>query len=312
MNLNTPILFIIYNRADLTERILNVIREVKPMQLFIAADGPKNKNEDERRCIETRNVIKKIDWECNVMKLYSNINLGCKIGESTAMNWFFNNVTEGIILEDDTLPNNSFFSFCEQLLDYYRNDKRISMISGNNFQFGIRRNDASYYFSKITHTWGWASWKRAWQYYDVNMRSFSLFKKTFKIKEIFDHEGLQNYYIQNLQNVYDNRADTWDFQWTYSMWLQNGLCVIPNINLVKNIGFRWDATHTRSYDAQLANMSAEEIKHIIHPSEIIHNTEAEVYTYKLLYTPKPIVTRAKNKLRSFLNKYNEYSSNRNN
>lgn len=311
MSFNTPILFIIYNRPDLTTKVFNQIRMIKPKKLFVAADGPKQKKGDAEKCQAARNILNQIDWQCEIKTLFSSSNLGCKVGESKPMNWFFDNVSEGIIIEDDTLPNTSFFYFCENLLNYYRNEKRVSMISGNNFQFGIKRGASSYYFSKITHTWGWASWKRAWRSYDVQIKTFPNFKKENKIGEIFEHEGLQKYFLQNLERVYHNKADTWDYQWTYATWLQNGLCVIPNVNLIKNLGFRNDATHTKTYNEKLSNMDAEEISEIIHPSEIIRDKDAEIHTYNILYAPQPITTRLKNKIKTIQQRLYEYFTDRN-
>ncbi|OGR56373.1 MAG: hypothetical protein A3I11_04160 [Elusimicrobia bacterium RIFCSPLOWO2_02_FULL_39_32] len=311
MSFDTPILFIIYNRPDLTEKIFNQIRLIKPKKLFVAADGPKQgKKGDIEKCQAARNILTQIDWQCEVNTLFSNSNLGCKIGESKPMNWFFDNVSEGIIIEDDTLPDTSFFYFCENLLNYYRSEERVSMISGNNFQFGIKRGSASYYFSKITHTWGWASWRRAWRSYDVQIKTFPTFRKENKIKEIFEHEGLQKYFLQNLEGTYKNKLDTWDYQWTYAIWLQDGYCIIPNVNLIKNLGFRSDATHTKTYNEKCSNMDVGEIKEIIHPSQIRRDQDAEIHTYNLLYAPQPIAKRLKNKIKTIQQRLYEYFTDR--
>jgi hypothetical protein len=169
----TPILFLIFNRPDTTDKVFEKIREIQPRQLFISADGPRPDRKDEReKCEEARKVIQKIDWKCELKTNFSEKNLGCRVGVSSGIDWFFSQVSKGIILEDDCLPDASFFNFCKVLLEYYRNDERIMHIGGINVQDGRMRGTASYYFSKISHIWGWATWKRAWEKYDVNIRTY--------------------------------------------------------------------------------------------------------------------------------------------
>ena len=182
-NLKTPILFLIFNRLDTTRRVFEEIRKQKPRQLFVASDGPRVNKDGEREIVEkTRKlVLDNIDWECEVKTLFRGENLGCKIAVSSAIDWFFENIEEGIILEDDCLPAQSFFGYCEELLEKFREDGRISVISGDNFQFGWRNTSDSYYFSKNCHIWGWATWRRAWERYDVEMKTYPNFKKKEKI-----------------------------------------------------------------------------------------------------------------------------------
>ena len=168
MAFDVPILFIVFNRPDTTAIVFQKIREIKPRKLFLAADGPRPSREGEKeRCDAVRKIITEgVDWDCDVQLKFSDINLGCGRAESSAMLWFFESVGEGIVIEDDTLPDTSFFYFCKELLAYYRNDETVRMIGGNNFQGGKKRGDGSYYFSKLTHSWGYASWWRAWKDYD--------------------------------------------------------------------------------------------------------------------------------------------------
>jgi hypothetical protein len=177
---NTPVLFLIFNRPNTTEQVFEAIAKAKPRCLFVAADGPRTDKEGEaEKCQAVRDIIKRVDWDCEVKTLFREQNLGCKEAVSSAITWFFEQVEEGIILEDDCLPSDSFFSFCAELLEKYRDDKRIMMISGDNFQDGIQRGDASYYFSSVPWIWGWATWRRAWRLYDREMQTFPSFVKAF-------------------------------------------------------------------------------------------------------------------------------------
>jgi len=204
----TPVLFLIFNRPNTTQKVFNAIRQAKPKQLFVAADGPRKGKEGEKEKYEqAREIIEQVDWNCEVRTLFREKNLGCKIAASSAIDWFFENVDEGIILEDDCLPSQSFFRFCQELLEYYRDDTRIMMISGNNFQFGKVRGEGSYYFSKYAHVWGWATWRRAWKHYDVNMKNFEDFLKSNQIINIFKIKQQQKYWMKILQLVYDYKID---------------------------------------------------------------------------------------------------------
>ena len=264
--LETPILFLTYNRPGLTRQVLAAIREAQPKRLFIAADGPKpGKTGDCEQCQAVRNVLRDgIDWDCEVNTLLRDENLGCKRAVSSAITWFFDHVAEGIILEDDTLPRQSFFRFCEELLDEYRNTPAILHISGDNFQQGRRRGSGSYYFSIYNHIWGWATWRRAWRLYDVEMKSFPDFKQNSKAHTIFSCSAERDYWLQMLQMAYNGQIDTWDFQWTFAVWLNRGLCVLPNANLVSNIGFGDDATNTSS-QSWLSRLPSAEIGRLTHP-----------------------------------------------
>lgn len=247
---HVPILFIIFNRPDTTLDVFNNIRSMQPTQLFVAADGPRdNVVADVEKCSRARKIATAVDWDCEVHTLFRDRNLGCGLGPSSAITWFFEHVEEGIILEDDCLPDKSFYLFCETLLDYYRNMLQVMHISGDNFQYGRKRANGSYYFSRYTHSWGWATWRRAWSHYDF-----------YSMPEEY-------------------REHSWDYQWELSVAKQQGLTVLPNINLVKNIGFGPDATHTKK-SAIYSNLLAHEIKFpLIHPKTIRINRKADTFTH---------------------------------
>lgn len=240
--LKTPILFLVFNRTSTTKKVFAAIREAKPKQLFIAADGPREqKVGEEKKCREVRKITEKIDWPCKVKRLYSEKNLGCKLAVSGAIDWFFENVEEGIILEDDCLPNLSFFKFCEEMLEKYRGSKKIMHIGGNNFQ--LRDNHFNgYYFSKYPHIWGWATWRKAWNRYNVNITDWPKYKKL--ITEYNFSLGEKLYWNIIFKAVYRNKINTWDYQWLYAIWKNKCICITPGVNLVENIGFGKTATHT--------------------------------------------------------------------
>jgi hypothetical protein len=281
---NTPILFLIFNRPDSTKKVFNKIREIQPKQLFISADGPRQNNTGEAEsCAESRKIIEKIDWECELMTNYYEKNLGCRLGVSSGINWFFSNVQEGIILEDDCLPDISFFHFCESLLEYYRDNERIMHIGGVNLQDGILRGDASYYFSIISHIWGWATWKRAWNKYDVNISTYP--DKLNYLAEILSDPSFRRYWQKNFELVYKNEKDTWDYQWQYALFINDGLAIIPNRNLVSNIGFDVDATHTIDSFHLLANRPTLPIEVINHPLLMTPDRQADYYSMRKYLNP---------------------------
>jgi len=265
----TPILFLIFNRPGTTERVFEAIKAQKPKYLYVAADGPRvDKDEEVEKCRQTREIINKIDWDCEVKTLFREDNLGCKIAVSSAINWFFKNVEEGIILEDDCLPSKSFFNYCEILLEKYRHDTRIMHISAEN-PLDTGFGEGSYYFSQIPHIWGWASWRRAWQKYDVEFHNFENFINDNLIENVFSEEYVQKYWNKIFSRVKDGRINTWDYQWTYALFVNNGLSINPNKNMISNIGFGVEgATHT-SVAEKCANRQTFEINEIIHPGFIL-------------------------------------------
>ncbi|HRY33155.1 MAG TPA: hypothetical protein P5531_09345 [Bacteroidales bacterium] len=277
----TPILFLVFNRPETTRRVFEVIRQREPAYLFIAADGPRAGNEaDDADCRQVKEVVSRIDWPCDVKYLYRAQNLGCKLAVSSAITWFFEHVEEGIILEDDCLPDPGFFDFCQTLLEYYRENPAVMHISGDNFQFGKQRGAASYYFSSLVHVWGWASWRRAWHSYDVNMSDWPRFKNSDRFGDLFGHrETVIQYWKHILDKVYEGKIDTWDYQWQYHVWNQGGFAVIPNVNLVSNIGFGSQATHTRDMNC-FAALPVGSIPRIKHPPAIHPDRSADDFFFR--------------------------------
>jgi hypothetical protein len=245
---NTPILFIIFRRFDTTKQVFSAIRQVKPARLFVAADGPRLAIPDEaEQCNTVRKyVLGNIDWDCEVKTLLRNENLGCGKSVSDAITWFFEQVEQGIILEDDCVPSMSFFPYCEELLEYYKDDQRIFNITGYNKQGLWNSEKYDYFFSNFGGIWGWASWRRAWKYYDFQMADIDDFIADNNFVNLLG-EGvgeLRQKIIYEEMKI--EKVDTWDYQWEYIRHKNNGLSCVPSKNMIKNIGFGDDATHTKS------------------------------------------------------------------
>lgn len=277
----SPILFLIFNRPHLSRQIFDSIKLAKPTRLYIAADGPRNNrlNED-RLCEETRAIVQQIDWPCEVKTLFRTENLGCKHAVASAINWFFEHEEEGIILEDDCLPGNSFFYFCDTLLEHYRDDTRINHISGCNFQHNKQWGDATYYFSNLTHVWGWASWRRAWTGYDVNLTRYDSHEVRQQFEKIFTNAFVVDSWTEIFETMKAGKIDTWDYQLAFVNMFNNTLSIVPNANLISNIGFGNDATHTTDTTNINARIPLESISHIEHPKYILPEKQADMRTLR--------------------------------
>lgn len=253
--LQTPVAFIIFNRPETTRRVLAELRRARPPKLLVVADGPRrNRPGEEERCALTRAVVDGVDWPCEVQRNFAPENLGCRDRVASGLDWVFQQVPEAIILEDDCVPEPTFFRFCEELLVRYRGDERIGHIGGTNLQFGRKRTPESYYFSRYTHVWGWASWRRAWAHYQRDAGGWPEFDRGGWLEGLLPTAAQRRYWRRKFEAVYRGRVDTWDFQWTLACWRQGMLSVVPEVNLVRNVGFGADATHTlrRSALSELA------------------------------------------------------------
>ncbi len=274
--------FLVFNRPHTTAQVFEAIRQAKPTQLLVVADGPRlDRVGEAEQCAAVRAIIERVDWNCEVFKNYSDVNLGCKRRVSTGLNWVFEQVEEAIILEDDCLPDPTFFPFCEALLDRYRYDLRIMAIAGSNFQFGRRRTPHSYYFSCYPHIWGWATWRRAWQQYDIEMQQWETLREGDWLCDWLGDDRATQYWTKIFQTFYENKIDTWDFAWVYTCWLQSSLAILPNVNLVSNIGFDAAATHTQDTGSPLGNMATQALEFPLdHPTFLIRDARADQFTQK--------------------------------
>jgi hypothetical protein len=288
MSLSTPIGFLIFNRPDVTEKVFSAIAQAKPKKLFVVADGPRlDRPGEAEKCEQTRSIIQKVDWDCEVFTNFSEVNLGCGRREASGFDWVFSQVEEAIFLEDDTLPSPSFFNFCEAMLERYRDDKRIMHINGDNSVNQGRTND-SYYFSKYIHGWGWASWRRAWQHYDYYMKLWPEFKQSGLAEQIFEDSYEQRFWVSIFDQMYEDPQviDTWDYQWIYACWSQGGLAVAPNKNLISNLGFnREDAAHTKG-DSSRAALKVDNILELKYPPFFVRHREADSYSFDHIFGGK--------------------------
>ena len=278
--LQTAVLFLVFNRPDTTAQVFEAIRRARPQRLYVAADGPRADcvNEDEK-VAKVREIATSVDWQCEVKTLFRAQNYGCKHAVSTGITWFFEHEEQGIILEDDCLPNSDFFVFCDILLDRYATDERVWVITGNNFQDGIKRSDASYYFSRHPHVWGWASWRRAWKRADIDLGFWPDWKASASWKEFWTNPAERSFWEDVFDRISRNEIDTWDYPWVANVWYHNGLTAVPNVNLVKNIGFGTDATHTKNANVKFSAMATQSIGEIIHPNRVSQHVEADRYEF---------------------------------
>jgi hypothetical protein len=301
--MKTPVAFIIFNRPDTTEKVFEAIRQAKPPKLLVVADGPRTDRPGEaEKCAATRAIINRVDWECEVFTNFSDINLGCKKRVSSGIDWIFNTVEEAIVLEDDCLPHPTFFEFCEQMLDYYRDDERIMSIAGDNAQFGRKRSEYSYYFSRYFHCWGWASWRRAWKHYDIEMKKWPQVRESDCLNQILLNDRAVEYWIKIFNSTYNNKFNTWDYQWLFAQWVNNGLTVVPNTNLISNIGFGMEATNTKnsSDTTPYANRIISGITFPLkHPQKISVHKQADAFTQETRFNPS-FFTRARFKMHRVL------------
>lgn len=275
-----PVLFLIFNRPDLTNCVFERIREAKPKHLFVAADGARPDHAgDAELCAETRQIIKKVDWDCELRTLFREQNLGCKQAVSSAITWFFKHVEQGIILEDDCLPDMTFFRFCSELLGKYRHDERVMAISGNNFQNGEFDPGSSCYFSIYNHIWGWATWRRAWRHYDGKLTLWPRLRESGWLEGWLQTIDAAAYWCNIFDSVYAGQINSWGYPWTFACWAQHGLSVLPAINLVSNIGFDNRATHTKAQNSPVANLPALAMDFpLVYPSGMVRQYKADSYT----------------------------------
>lgn len=258
---NTAVLFLIFNRLETTKSVFSAIRRAQPPRLYIAADGPRyDRCGEAAKVQEVREYVKKnIDWKCDVKIRFRNQNLGCKYSVSDAISWFFEQEEQGIILEDDCLPSDSFFGFCEELLVRYKDDPEVYLISGDAAGAEACNIHEDYGFCKYPMIWGWASWRRAWAEYDPEMRDWPVCRNNI-IKSISEYRSTRRFWKNTLDLTFHKKIDTWDYQFCYLLFKKKGKCIVPRVNLISNIGFGADATHTRDPSDLAANREIGEIE----------------------------------------------------
>ncbi len=276
---HSPVLLLLFNRPDTTKRVFDAIRQAAPPRLYIAADGARaDRGNEAALCKEARDIVNHIDWPCEVRTLFREENLGCKEAVSSAIDWFFEQEEEGIILEDDCLPSNEFFRFCDEMLQHYRFDTRIRHIGGSNLQQGKQWGEAGYYYSNLTHVWGWAGWRRVWQQYDKELTAYTVEDVKNAFANIFTEPIIVDTLVQIFNQLKAGQIDTWDYQLAFINFFNNSLSVIPNVNLISNMGFGDGATHTVDAANRYSSLPHQPLGNIVHPLYIVPQKQADYNT----------------------------------
>jgi hypothetical protein len=285
--MRSAVLFLVFNRPDTTREVFDAIRAARPPRLYVAADGPRADRPGEaQRCAEVRRIATNVDWPCEVKTLFRDRNLGCNRGCAGGISWFFENEEEGIILEDDVLPLPSFFPYCDELLERYRDDERVAMVSGCNTISRRFASKESYFFSRYSLFWGWASWRRAWGRHDVAMKDWPAWRDRGGLAKFPGGNRLfEAYWRHNFDTAHSGKIDTWDHQWTFSCWKRGWLSIIPARNQTLNLGFRSDATHTTTWTPSYVSESAPEPLDfpLVHPELVSRNSEADAILDEHVY-----------------------------
>jgi hypothetical protein len=286
------VLYLIFNRPQLQVQSFAKIKEARPARLFVAADGPRTDRPDDiQKCHEARRIIEQVDWPCEVKTLFRDSNLGCRRAVIDAITWFFDNADEGIVIEDDCVVSQSFIDYAVLLLNHYRYDTRLWCISGNNYQRGLWRGDGSYYFSRYSQCWGWATWKRCWQKYDEYLLSWPHAKSQGFPEMLFHRKEEVNYWTSVWDGMFNPKTtiDTWDYQWLFTVLLNGGLTACPNRNLVTNVGYGGDGTHC--FGATPDPGIEKFVDSIIHPTFFLPNSDADELTFRHFYNPSGSTTK---------------------
>lgn len=296
--LNTAVLFLVFNRLDTTKQVFEAIKEAKPPRLYIAADGARTDKEGEAEKVTAVRdfIMQNIDWECDVETLFRGENLGCKYAVSGAIDWFFDNEEMGIILEDDCLPSQSFFWYCEELLNRYKDDESIYLVSGDSRGPESSEMKEDYGFCKYPMIWGWASWSRVWSRYDAEMLDWPN-NRNLLPKRISRHRPTVRFWKYVFERMYSKEIDTWDYQFVYLLLKNKGKCIVPKISLITNIGFGADATHTSDEKSAAANRQRYEINiPLNHSPNYLSEKKINDFYDRNEFSLKSFLVRAMNKL----------------
>jgi len=301
MGTKSAIAFFIFNRPDKTARVFEKIRQARPKKLFVIADGPRpHKQGEAELCKQTREQIQ-VDWDCELKTHFSDVNMGCKDRISSGITWVFTQVEEAILIEDDVMMDESFFTYCDELLEKYRNDARVGMIAGVNIFQKPFTND-SYFFSNEGGIWGWATWKRAWNLYDVKIPYWKEYSESEDFKKLPLPENEREIRKKQWDAVAFEDFDTWDYQWTLTLLKNHMLSVIPNTNLIYNIGFDKSGTHTVNPEDECAFLTAEKMSFPMnHPDKVRANSE---YDHKFCdhFIDRRFALRVQYKIKKILRK----------
>lgn len=293
--LETPVAFFVFNRPDVTRRVFAAIRQARPRTFLVVADGPRpGKPADSSLCAEVRRIVEDVDWPCDVRRNYATANLGCGVRMASGIDWVFSQCEEAILLEDDCLPDATFFRFCAELLALYRSESRIAHIGGGNFQYGAVHGDGSYYFSSYAHCWGWATWRRAWRHYDYRMTAWPVATNMLPANA----PGERSHWRFVMEETKAGRIDSWDYQWMLTCWCRGALSVVPQVNLISNIGFCDAATHTRG-ESKVAALALQPVRFPLRaPERMRPSFAADAATARIFYRAPGIRAYARRLLRA--------------
>ena len=306
-----PVLYIVFNRLDTVKQSFEAIRAAQPSRLYLAADGPrKDRAGEAERCEEVRNwVLSRIDWDCELHRRFQETNVGCGHHPADAISWLFENEESGIILEDDCVASPSFFPFVAEMLQKYKDDKDVSIVCGSNFdkEHRFQAMEADYFFSKISYTWGWATWKRNWMDYDYTMQAWNTTNKSRLLKWLFDEPEYREYW----RYVFDSTVrtqpqDIWDYQFFFSCYLKRQMSIVPNVNLISNIGDGADATHAMKSEGRLGNEIKELKFPLEHPDKKVRNEAYDCFLQEVCYGRAQVVpfhTRLKRQVKKLVRKH---------
>ena len=301
MKIECPILYCCYNRLDLIKKSLNIIKHIECKKLYIAIDGPNTNNEDINKNGQILKYIKSLKFSSEIKILERDKNLGCKIAISDAINWFFQTEEYGIILEEDLLPSESFFKFCDHLLEKYKNEEKIMMISGTNY-LGENIKSNKYFFSEHFLIWGWATWKRAWKTYDVEMNKWKNETTKIELRKRYSQKEF-NFLSNRLNSYFSTYSDTWDIQWYFNCIYNEGLTIMPEANLVTNIGI--EGTHSKKfYKTLFLKYGIIDTNKLSAPEKIERNYEFDIKLHKIYNFKNIYVTKLKKLLKNILNIFN--------
>ena len=296
----TPVVFLVFNRPECTTRSLAAIRVARPARLYVVADGPRSDHpRDEALCAEVRSLVEQgVDWTCEVIREYSPDNLGLALRVSSGLDAVFARETEAIILEDDCVADRTFFPFCAELLERYRGEVKVGQISGISFQDDAADDLASYYFSRYPGSWGWATWRRAWRHYDHTMSSWGEPGARDWLARKIPDPAEQLYWRHNFDATARGRMDSWAYRWVLALWRQDCLCITPRRNLVSNIGFGAQATHTQAVTDLAARPVFPMSFPLVDPGGIAGNPIADAATSRICYRRPSLASRLRGRLRA--------------
>ncbi len=283
----SPVAFFIFNRPDTTAQVFGRIAAARPSKLFVVADGPRPGHPgDAEACAAAREITERIDWPCDVRRDYAAANVGCGLRVAGGIDWVFQQTEEAIILEDDCLPDPTFFPFCDELLSRFRDDQRIMAICGDNFQGGRTRTRYSYYFSMICHPWGWATWRRAWRHFDHGMTLWPEMRENGWLGDLLGDSYAERYWTEIFDAMLLRPVDIWDYAWLFACWSHGGLTALPNVNLVSNIGFDGRATHTRIPTPRAMVPAGKVSFPLLHQPFMVRDTRADRRTQRYYFRVK--------------------------